>query len=54
MCENGNGEGLSRMNRERKRKLHSEREGHRTAESWVGGGKERRGGPTSGLGVSVG
>lgn len=30
------------------------REGHRTAESWVGGGKEQRGGPTSGPGCQRG
>lgn len=37
VCENGNGEDIWRKRGERKRKLHSEREGHRTAESWVGG-----------------
>lgn len=42
VCENGNGEGISRKRGKRKRKLHSEREGHRTAESWVGGRNEGR------------
>lgn len=35
-CENGNG--ISRKRGGRKRKLHSEREWHGTAGSWVGGG----------------
>lgn len=34
--ETGNGEGISRKRGQRKRKLHSEREVHQTAGSWVG------------------